>query len=91
MTIVPFAPSPTSSPPFSAQIVLDNAPYTLVAIWSVYRSDWYVSLIDANGTTVITQPLIGSPADSTIYLASGLFMVSTLAYRSATQSFEVGP
>lgn len=91
MTTIPFAPSQTSAPPFSTQVVLDGNPYILTCAWNLYASTWYIALTDANGNVVVTQPLIGSPANANTYLAAGLFRSSTLLYRVATQSFEVSP
>lgn len=91
MTTIPFTPNSSVAPPFSATIIMDGSPYTLVARYNFYRGDWYISLIDQSGVTVITQPLIGSPTDSDIFLAPGVFQTSTLLYRSTTQNFEQSP
>jgi hypothetical protein len=91
MTLVPFQPNPTSSPPFTAQVTLDGAGYTLTCTWSLYRNDWYMQITDQNGNLVINQPLIGSPSNADIYLAPGMFTSSTLVYRVSTQNFEVTP
>lgn len=91
MTIIPFNPSPTTAPPFSAILTLDGASYSLVAMWNFYRGDWYISLTDQNGNLVINQPLIGSPDGADIPLAPGVFTSSTLVYRVSTGNFEQNP
>jgi hypothetical protein len=88
---VPFNPSPTAAPPFTAVVNLDGASYSLTAMWNFYRGAWYVSLTDQSGYLVIFQPLIGSPPDANIYLAPGIFKTSTLLYRVSTAAFEIGP
>ncbi len=91
MTTIPFQPSPTAAPPFTTLVVLDGVAYTLTTMWSVYRSDWFYSLTDDSGNLIINAPLIGSPPDSNIYLAPGVFSASTLLYRVSTESFEITP
>jgi hypothetical protein len=91
MTTIPFTPSVSDSPPFSALLTLDGASYTLVVAWNIYGQRWYFSLTDQNSNLVINQPLIGSPPDENIYLAPGIFTSSTLLYRVATNSFEIVP
>lgn len=91
MTTIPFQPSPTNAPPFTALVTLDSVAYTLTAMWNFYRSDWYITLTDDSGNIVVNQPLIGSPPDSDIYLAPGYFSQSTLLYRVSTGNFEQNP
>ncbi len=91
MTIIPFAPSDNAAPPFAVSVTLDNVTYSLTAAWNIYRGDWYITLADQSGNILITQPLIGSPPGSNIYLAPSCFQTSTLVYRVATGNFEIGP
>ncbi len=91
MTVLPFSPSPTAAPPFSAIITLDGQSYNLIAAWNFYRGDWYISLTDQSGNLIVNQPLIGSPPDANIELAPGIFSSSTLVYRPSTGNFEVTP
>ena len=91
MTIIPFQPNSTNAPPFLATVTLDGVSYSLIAMWNLYRGDWYISLIDQSGNLIVNQPLIGSPPDSNIYLAPGAFTTSTLLYRVSTGNFEIGP
>ena len=91
MTIIAFDPSNSSAPPFQATVTLDGNIYSLVAMWNIYRLDYYISLTDQSGNIIVNQPLIGSPPDSDIYLAPGAFTTSTLVYRTATQTFEQNP
>jgi hypothetical protein len=89
VTIIPFTPDPVTAPPFSANVTLDGATYSLVTMWNFYSSRWFFSLSDQFGNLVVNQPLIGSPPNAQILLAPGFFMSSTLVYRVATNNFEV--
>jgi hypothetical protein len=89
MTTIAFAPNSQNAPPFQALVTLDGNSYNLVAMWNLYRGDWYISLTDQSGNLIVNQPLIGSPPDADILLAPGIFQTSTLLYRVASQQFEV--
>jgi hypothetical protein len=91
VTTLLFTPQASGGPPFSALVTLDGRPYRLAAMWNLYRYGWYISLTDQSGNLVVNQPLIGSPPNANIYLAPGAFTTSTLLYRVATNSFEIGP
>jgi len=91
MTTIAFLPNNASTPPFQAQVILDGNPYTLAAMWNLYRAFWYVSITDQSGNLVCNQPLIGSPPTSNIYLFPGIFTTSTLVYRPSTGNFEQTP
>jgi len=91
VTTLAFNPRATGYPPFSALVTLDGAPYRLTAMWNLYRFEWYISLADQSGNLVVNQPLIGSPPDSNIYLAPGVFTTSTLVYRTSLAQFEIEP
>ena len=91
MTVIPFAPSQASTPPFTAQLTLDGQSYTFNAAWNFVSARWYFALVDQSGAIIVNQPLIGSPPDSDIPLAPGLFTTSTLVYRVSTGNLEIGP
>lgn len=91
LTTIPFTPSITDAPPFSVLVTLDGASYTLAAAWNIYGQRWYVTLTDQSGNLIINIPLIGSPPNANIYLTPGMFTVSTLLYRVATNQFEITP
>jgi len=91
MTIIAFTPSLTAAPPFSANVTLDGASYTLLVFWNIYSARWYVSLTDQFGNLTINQPLIGSPPNANIYLFPGIFTSSTALYRPSTSNFEITP
>ena len=91
MTTIPFLPNSTVAPPFQAVVTLDGNGYSLVAMWNLYRGDWYVSLTDQSGNVVVNQPLIGSPPGVVIPLFPGNFTTSTIAYYPGTGNFVVTP
>lgn len=90
-TLVPFAPSPLSAPPFQANVTLDSAQYLLTAGWNAYRGDWYYTITDQFGNVQITAALVGSPPSANIYLAPQIFATSTILYRPSTGNFEINP
>lgn len=90
-TLIPFNFSNNASPPFSASVTLDNQSYQLIATWNLAGQRWYVQLQDQSGNVVWMGALIGSPLDSNIYLALGIFHSSTLLYRADTGNFEISP
>lgn len=90
-TIVAFAPSNLSSPPFQTPVVLDGASYSLTCAWNLYRGGWYYTLTDQNGNDVITAALVGSPLGANVYLAPGVLTSSTILYRADTGNFEYSP
>ena len=89
MTLIPFIPSNSSSPPFQATVTLDGSSYSLAATWNIAGQRWYVTLTDLNGNMVWSGALIGSPLTADILLAPGIFSTSTLLYREDTGNFEV--
>lgn len=91
MTTIAFAPSTTGAPPFQTIVTLDGQGYSLIAMWSIYRGDWYVALVDQNGNLICNQPLIGSPPDSAIPLFPGNFTTSEIVYYPSTGNFVVTP
>lgn len=90
-TLIPFQPNNSASPPFSVSVTLDSTSYQLIATWNLSGQRWYASLQDQSGNTVWMGALIGSPLDSNIYLALGIFQTSTLLYRADTGNFEINP
>lgn len=89
--IIPFTPSNSSVPPFSVIMTLDNNQVQANVTWNLSGQRWYLTLTDQNADILWNGPLIGSPVDYDIYLAPGIFTVSTLVFREATNSFEVNP
>lgn len=91
MTTIAFTPSPLATPPFSTIVTLDGGAYLLSVLWNLAGQRWYISLADQNGTIVLNRPLTGSPTGSDINMTFGVFVTSTLVYRTDTGNFEVGP
>lgn len=90
-TFIAFTPSANGTPPFQTVVTLDGKSYSLVCSWNVYRQAWYLSLTDQSGNVTSLFPLIGSPPGANIYLAPGIFSISTILYRIGTGNFEVNP
>lgn len=90
-TLIKFAPSSNSTPPFKETFTLDGQSYTGVATWNFAAQRWYFSLTDYTGKTVWNGALVGSPESVDIYLALGIFQSSTILYRAGTGYFEVNP
>lgn len=89
-TFVSFAPQAQSVPPFQTPVTLDGATYNLIGWWNILGR-WYFTINDQSGNNIFTGALTGSPDATAIYLAPGVFQVSTLLYRSSTGNFEVNP
>ena len=81
MTIyVPFAPSNSTSPPFTFQATLDNAIYNVTAAWNFDAQRWYITITDQSNTIIASMPLVGSPSQTpieTMTWAGGLVTVTT--------------
>jgi hypothetical protein len=90
-TFIPFAPSNTQSPPFQAQVTLDNTPYTFSAMWNFAFQRYYASLTNAAGGIAWYGALIGSPLGFDIPIAPGIFQTSTILYREDTGNLEITP
>ena len=90
-TLVAFQPQPNTSPPFQATVTLDGDSYNLATTWNYYRGGYYASLTGQDGTVVWMGALVGSPPSANIYLASGVFVQSTILYRTGTNNFEIVP
>lgn len=87
-TLVPFQPS--TGAPFSFQPTLDGAIYTVFITWNLFGRRFYFNLYTLDGVLVISQPLIGSPPAYDVNLLPPSF-VSTLLYRTASQTLEITP
>lgn len=84
---IAFAPL-QSGIPFSTQITVGPGTYTLTAQWLLIPQRWYFSLTQ-NGAVVYFGPLVGSPSDSDIPLATTVLSGGTLVYRVNTGNLEV--
>jgi hypothetical protein len=91
MTIIPFIPNNTSSPPFSEVIRMDGSSYLMNVTWSLYAQRWYMTLLDQSNTTVWNGAMVGSPLGTDIYLAPDVFNTSTILFREDTGNIEVNP
>jgi hypothetical protein len=91
MTTIPFAPSPTQSPPFQVTVTLDNVAYNLTAMWNFAAQRWYASLTDASGNVAWYGAMVGSPLGYDIPLAPGIFTQSTILFREDSGNFEITP
>ena len=89
-TYIPFQPQPNSFPPFQATVTLDGTTYSLTATWNL-MGRWYFTISDQSGNQIYMGALVGSPLESAIYLAPGIFQTSTILYRTSTGNFEVYP
>ena len=83
-----FTPSPLA--PFQFQAILDANPFNVTVFWNTFGQRWYIRITDQSGTTIVTKPLVGSPASYAISMTAGYF-VSTLTYSDDTQIFTVIP
>lgn len=88
VTVTKFNPTPQA--PFQFQAVLDGQTYNVIVTWNTGGQRWFVNVIDQSNVPVVTVSMIGSPNGFDISLVAGYF-VSTLVFRSSTQSFEVRP
>lgn len=90
-TYVPFVPVNNATPPWQGQFILDGQAYQAVAWWNFYAQRFYLSLAKQNQSPIWYGPLVGSPLGFDIFLAPGVFVQSTLLYRTDTGQFEVTP
>jgi hypothetical protein len=90
-TLIPFAPSNATNPPFSTSLTLDSASYTGSASWNIAGQRWYFSITDQAGNNIWTGAMVGSPIGYDILLAPGVFSSSTILYREDTGNIEVTP
>lgn len=86
-TVVQFSPSAQSAFTFQATLegatanVLGVGPtYNVTVTWNVYGQRWYITIVDQNGTRVLTTPLIGSSSDYLISMTAGYFTTQLLYY-----------
>jgi len=72
-TIIPFLPSNVTTPEFRAR--LDGEDHTIRITWNVSAQRFYINVYSADGTWIITVPLISSPpARSVLYAAYDPFL-----------------
>jgi hypothetical protein len=90
-TFIPFAPSPTQTPPFQVTVTLDSVSYNLTAMWNFAAQRWYASLADGSGNMTWYGALVGSPLNYDIPLAPGVFTTSTILFREDSGNFEITP
>lgn len=91
MTLINFQPNNAISPPFSASVVMDGSNYNLSVKWSLYAQRWYMFITDQYGNNAWTGAMVGSPLEQNIYLAAGVFTVSTIIWREDTGYIEITP
>jgi hypothetical protein len=91
MTLIPFLPNPSGSPPFQAFFTLDGNSVTGSVTWNFAAQRWYLTLTDLSGNVLWSGAMVGSPLDFDIPLATGIFQTSTILYRADTGNFEVSP
>jgi hypothetical protein len=58
-TVIPFIPSNIRAPKFN--VTLDNANYTITVTWNVSAQRYYINVYGADGTWIITTPLVSCP------------------------------
>lgn len=90
-TLIAFAPSNNSNPPFSTPLTLDGASFTGSAVWNIVGQRWYFSITDQSGANIWFGAMVGSPLDFDIFLAPGVFATSTILFREDTGNIEVNP
>jgi len=84
---IPFAPSTTASPPFSASVTLAGNAYTLQAVWNAYKGNWYFQLTDSNGNLIVYAALNGAPNGGTLNLVGAYVTGGSLVYYPAQSAF----
>lgn len=89
-TLVPLILGNTS-PPFTGILTLDGSTVVVTVAWNITGQRWYFTLATTSGTVLWSAPLVGSPLDSDILLAPGVFTTSILLYRADTGNFETVP
>lgn len=87
MIAIAFTPT-QSGVPFSTQFTVGSTTYTLTAAWLVVPQRWYFWL-SVNGAVVYFGPLVGSPSDYDISLATTVLGNGALVYRVSTGNLEV--
>jgi hypothetical protein len=63
-TIIPFLPSNLFVPTFNA--VFDGATYSVTVTWNISAQRYYVNIYGADGTWIVTVPLVQTPPGRTI-------------------------
>jgi len=90
-TFVAFLPNASATPPFQAVFTLDGASVIGSVAWNIASQRWYLTLANQSGAVLWNGALVGSPLDTDILLACGVFETSTILYRADTGNFEVTP
>lgn len=90
-TLIPFTPSNANAPPFQTLLTLDGATAALACTWNIGAQRWYATISDTSGNLIWSGALVGSPPDSDILLAPGIFTTSTILFREDEGNFEVTP
>lgn len=90
-TFIAFLPNPNGTPPFQSPVTLDGASYSMTVTWSLAGQRYYMTLLDAGGNLAWSGAMIGSPLQSDLFLAPGIFTTSTILYREDTGNIEVNP
>ena len=85
--VIAFAPL-QSGVPFSTQITVGSGTYTFTAQWLLIPQRWYFSLTQ-NNETLYFGPMVESPSDYDIPLATTILKGGTLLYRESTGNLEV--
>jgi hypothetical protein len=88
VTTIEFTPPPRVT--FQVIMQLDAQLYNVEVRWNIFGQRWYFNINNADGSPVVTLPLIGSPPGDDISLTQGYFN-STVIYREATRVFEINP
>jgi hypothetical protein len=61
-TLTKFSPGLTANPPFQFSATLDGNQYTISVTWNFAAQRYYIQITDQFGNTIVTRPMIGSPA-----------------------------
>jgi hypothetical protein len=67
-TLIPFLPSNTRAPSFTA--TLDGATYTIAVTWNISSARYFLNIYDAAGNWILTTALVTTPPGMAIDQAS---------------------
>lgn len=88
-TVIAFAPSATSSPPFSFQFSAEGSSYTGECVFNLARQDWYLQIYDSAQNLLINHPLVSSLVTAPQNLAPGIFEHTIISYNAANATITV--
>lgn len=72
------------------ELTLDGNSYISTIYWNVFGQRLYINIADQYGNSILTLPMIGSPADTTsVNILAGYFTTSTLYYYPSDQIMVV--